>query len=90
VDADSLELLAEADVGVHARRVLVEVEEGPRPAVEDAALPLDEPRNGPDALQERLQLVQRSSPRDAHRLRVCGATDLDRTRVDGTDEAGLA
>src|SRR3712207_9107229 len=63
------ELVGEPHVGVKAGRVLVEVQERLRAAVEDAALLLDERRDRAKALEHGLQFVERGRRRVAHSAR---------------------
>ena len=57
-DAEALEVVGEAHVGVEARRVLVEVQERSAAPVEHAAAALGEPVDGSQVGQHRLQLVE--------------------------------
>src|SRR5215831_8853451 len=71
--AHPLEVVAQADVGVHARRVLVEVQEGLLPAVEDAPVAFDQAWYGPESDQQRLDAVERLGRRVPHRCTVAPA-----------------
>ena len=77
LDAEPVEAVGQADVGVQSRDVLVEVQERLRATMEHAALALDQSGHPAQLLEERLELVQRvRSPRVArhHRTTPRGAT----------------
>lgn len=57
--AHSLEVSFEPDVGVQARRILVEVKEGARSAIEHPALLLDESGNAAELVEQSGELVER-------------------------------
>ena len=79
LDAEALELGAEADVGMEAGGILVEVEEGLRAPVEDAACALHEVRHAAQLGEEWLELVEG--------LRPCVAHRRDRTSAPGRRHA---
>ena len=70
LDPEALEGVMETYVGVHARCVLVKVEERRAASVEGSAISLDERRQRAQSLEKGLQLVQRRGRRMTHDPRI--------------------
>jgi hypothetical protein len=67
LDSMPLEILVQADVGVQPGGVVVEVDEGLGPAIEDASPDLLQIRHRPELGEHRFQAIEGGSVGVAHR-----------------------
>jgi len=75
---EPLEVVAHAHVRVETGGVLVEVEKGPRTAVEDAARSFNQSRDSTELLEEGLEFVERVGSCVSHRPDRSGGAEAPR------------